>query len=112
MVTVEGTSTGEVGPSAIGAACEGGLVGVAPHLALDVTQPGDVVLALSSNAPPFLVVQHPDRAIECVRQPHARVIWAPGTHRIFVGVSDDSEPGAFTLTARLEPPTFQPWRAP
>lgn len=112
VITVEGTSAGEVGPSAIGAACGGGLVGTAPALALEVARPGDVVLALSSNAQPFLVVQHPDRAIECVREPHARVVWAPGTHRIYVGVADDSEPGAFTLTARLEPPTIQPWRAP
>lgn len=112
VITVDGTAAGEVAPAALGASCGGGLVPVAPQVVIDVrAERADVLFAIAASNAPFVVIEHPDRAIECVRDAHARVVWGSGRHRVFVGVEGEDRPGAFTLTARMEAPTYRPWRA-
>ncbi|AKF03518.1 hypothetical protein [Sandaracinus amylolyticus] len=108
-ITIEGSAHEEVSPSAIGADCPGGLIGMRPHVALQLAEARDVVFALAGESAPFAVVEHPDRTFECVRAARARHLWSAGTHRVWIGVPDEATAGPFTLTLRGEASSVLPW---
>ncbi|UJR84019.1 hypothetical protein [Sandaracinus amylolyticus] len=108
-IAIEGTARDEISASAIGAECAGGLVGVRPHVALQLAETRDVVFALAGESAPFAVVEHPDRTFECVRTARERHLWSAGTHRVWIGVPDEATAGPFTLTVRGEASSLLPW---
>jgi hypothetical protein len=108
-LSIEGASRGEIAASAIGARCGNGLIGVEPHVALQLDEPRDVVLDLVSASAPYAIVEHPDRTFECITTARSRHIWPLGVHHVYVGVAEESTPGPFTLTVRAEPSSLQPW---
>jgi hypothetical protein len=108
-IRIDATSVGDLAPSALGAACAGGLVGAAPTLAIELGASQEVLVATAIAGAPFVVVQHPDRSFECVREAHLRSAWGAGVHRIYVGVADEDAPADFTMTIRAERSSVRPW---
>ena len=111
-VLVEGTSSGELGPSALGARCDGGLIPARPHVVVHTSTAVDVVLSTvgaGTGRPPFLLIRDPDGALRCVTDPLGRQAWAAGDHAIYVGVRDEDEAGRFSLRLRSEVSSLDTW---
>lgn len=108
-LTIEGVTRDLVSPSAIGAPCGNGLIGVEPDVALQLDEPREIALALASSSAPYAVVEHPEGRFECVTTALQRRRWEAGVHRVYAGVPSESSPGPFTLTLRAMPSSVQPW---